>query len=130
MPRFAGDVVDRAFLFGVRVLKMVARFPGRPGFYRVLDQIAAAGASVASNLEEAQGAYSRADFALAANVARKEARECWVRIRMLSKCGVLPERQFREIVAEADAWVSILTRIVKTTRSGDKLATRDSQPAA
>jgi four helix bundle protein len=130
MPRFAGHVVDRAFEFGVRVLKMACQFPGKPGFYRVLDQITAAGTSVASNLEEAQGAYSRADFFHAVNIARKEARECWVRLRMLSKCGVMAENRFAKLIAEGDAIVAILTRIMKSGSRGaanSQLATRNSQ---
>jgi len=120
MPRFQGDVLDRAFEFGVRVLKMSAQFPAKPGFFRVLDQVPAAATSIAANLQEAQAACSRADFVHGVNIARKEARECWVRLRMLAKCGVLPEAKFAELIAEADALIAILTRIVRTVREGGR----------
>jgi len=133
MPRFPGDVVDRSFEFGVRVLKMVAEFPAKSGFYRVLDQIAASSTSIAANLEEAQGAYSRTDFIHAVNIARKEARETLVRLKMLAKCGIFAETRFQPMIQEADAIVAILTAIMKKTKAQNNnslLATRHSQLAS
>ncbi len=120
MPRFQGDVPDRAFELGVRVLKMSEQFPAKPGFFRVLDQVTATATSIAANLQEAQAACSRSDFVHGVNIARKEARECWVRMRMLAKCGVLPEAKFAELMAEADAPIATLTRIVRTVRKGGR----------
>lgn len=125
MPRFEGDVVDRAFSFGVRVLKMAAKFPARAGFYRVLDQITASATSIAANLQEAQAACSRKDFLHAVNIARKEARECWIRLRMLAEAEVMPKERFAALTSEAEALVAILTKITKTTK--EKLAAAGSR---
>jgi four helix bundle protein len=95
---------------------MAAQFPRRAGFVRVLDQISAAATSIAANLEEAQAAYSRADFIHAVNVARKEARECNIRLGMLAKAGLVPEPRFSWLINESGELIAILTTIVKRSR--------------
>ena len=69
------DIPERCFAFAVRTLKLVRALPRDVGGQVVARQLARSGTSVGANVEEAQAAHSKADFARRMNIARAEARE-------------------------------------------------------
>ena len=81
------DLRDRTFEFAVRILEIAAMIP--PSYGKIADQLSRSGSSVGANVEEGDGALSRADKRKAFVVARKEARETryWLRLtdRVLGK---------------------------------------------
>lgn len=112
------DIQRRSFEFAIRIVKLVRHLPSDIGARTVARQLARSGMSVGANVEEAQGAHSRADFARRMNIARAEAREALYWLRPASESEMLPRERLEQIIKEANEVVSILTTIVKTTRKG------------
>jgi four helix bundle protein len=110
------DIPERCFAFAVRILKLVRALPRDVGGQVVARQLARSGTSVGANVEEAQAAQSKADFARRMNIARAEARENLYWLRLLAESGMLPRARLESLLSEADALVRILTSIVKTSR--------------
>jgi len=79
-------------------------------------QLARSGTSVGANVEEAQGAHSRRDFARRMNIARTEARESLYWLRLVADCEILPRKRLEALLTEADEIVRVLVSIVKKTR--------------
>ena len=110
------DIQKRTFALAVRIVRLVRQLPRDVGAQTIARQLSRSGMSVGANVEEAQGAHSRADFARRMNIARAEAREALYWLRLLAESEMLPPKRLQAIVKEANEVVSILTSIVKTTR--------------
>jgi four helix bundle protein len=107
------DIQDRTFQFAVRVINLVRSMPNDIAGQVLGRQLARSGTSVGSNVEEAQAAESRRDFAHKLGIARKEARESRYWLRLIAASELLPAARMREISRESEAIVRILTAIVK-----------------
>lgn len=72
----------RTFDFAVRVIKFLRKVDCSKENDVIRYQLAKAGTSVGSNYEEAQGAYSKADFAYKIGICFRESKESnyWLRI--------------------------------------------------
>jgi len=75
------DLRDRTFEFPARILDIAAELPTN-SYGKIPDQLARSGSSIGANVEEADGAVSRADKRRGFVIARKEARETryWLRL--------------------------------------------------
>jgi four helix bundle protein len=108
------DIEDRTFRFACDVVDVCDAVAHRGFSARIVArQLVGSGTSIGSNLEEADGAQSRADFVSKCNIALKEAREShdWLRILRRSK-KIDDER----LLTECDEIIAILTTIVRKTR--------------
>jgi len=110
------DIQRRSFFLAARVVKLVRQLPNDLAGRTIARQLARSGMGVGANVEEAQGAHSRADFARRMNIARAEARETLYWLRLVAECGMLPRDRLDDLVREANEIVSILAAIVKTSR--------------
>jgi four helix bundle protein len=112
----SAGIQERAFTLALRVLHVV-RALGRDTCARgVARQIARSGTSVGANVEEAQGARSRVDFARCMNIARAEAIETRYWLRLLAESGMLKKTRLTPLIQECDELVRILSTIVKKAR--------------
>ncbi len=68
-------------------------------------------------LEEARAAKSRRDFISQCSIGLKNIREAHGRLRIHETCKIGPLEEATALRTEADALVSIVTRIVGNTRS-------------
>jgi four helix bundle protein len=112
------DIQQRTFAFGVRVVKLVGRFPRSVAGIEIGRQLVRAGTSVGSNMEEADAGVSRKDFVNHVRIARKEARESryWLRIVVPGELLVDPEVEL--LTKEADELVRILSGIINSATKG------------
>jgi len=86
------DLVERAELFAVRAIRLFQHLQeqsNRAGWI-IGKQFLRSATSVGANLEEGQGAESRADFTHKYRIARKEVREAHYWLRLLLRAEVLP----------------------------------------
>jgi len=76
------DIRERTFELALRTIRIVGELPRNGPGWRVADQLSRCGPSVGANVEEADGAVSKADKRKALIIARKEIRESryWLRI--------------------------------------------------
>ena len=110
------DVYERAFQFAFRISKMADALSNHRRIHRnSMNQLVDAATSIGSNLQEAKGAQSRADFHAKVRIALKEARESHYWLRLLSKRAVVPVWRLAPLLQEANEIVAILTTIAKKT---------------
>lgn len=111
------DIVERTFLFAVRIVQLSGFLDERSGVGRIMmSQILRAGTSVPSNVEEAQAAQSKADFVSKMSIALKEARETHMRLRLLATANVVPENKLQPLIQEADEVKRIIGAIIVSTK--------------
>ena len=111
------DLTERTFRFAGRIIRLCRSLDDLAGVYWVVSrQLAKSGTSVGANIEEAQGAQSRADFNAKMYIALKESRETLYWLRLLIESELVPADQLRELTEESDQLVRILTAITKKTR--------------
>ena len=115
------DICDRTFAFAVRVVKLCRYLDEQSSVSRTLSkQMIRSGTSIGANVEEAQGGQSRADFLSKIAIACKEARETLYWLKLLEAADVVHVDRLKEIKAEANELVGILTAIIKTTKENSK----------
>lgn len=107
------SIRDRTFRFAVRVLNLVRVLPRDHAGSVVGRQLARSGAAIGANIEEAQGAHSRRDFARRMNIARTEAREALYWLRLVSETELVAPARMAGLLREADEIVRILVATVK-----------------
>lgn len=112
----AVDIHDRSFALAVRILKLVRALPNDTGGRTVARQLARSGTGIGANVEEAQGAHSRKEFARRMGIARSEAREALYWIRLIAASNMVAPERTSEIRQEAEEIAKILAAIVKRTR--------------
>lgn len=111
------DIANRAFDFSVRVVKLCDFLHKKRGVASiVMSQILRAGTSVVANIEEAQGAQSKADFISKMSIALKEARETHVRLRILAAAEIVPNERLAPIIQEAEEISLILGAIIVSSK--------------
>jgi four helix bundle protein len=144
MKTVLGDkkIDERTFEFALKIVQAYKFLVGRKE-YVLSKQLLRAGTSIGANVQEAQAAQSRKDFASKMSIASKEARETlyWLRllaksgffrdyaslddmytevnwIRFLQKSGYLNEYSKLELLdSEICSIIKIITSIVKTTQN-------------
>ena len=113
------DIVERTFVFAVRIIQLCGKMDERPGVGRtMMSQILRAGTSVPANVEEAQAAQSKADFNSKMSIALKEARETHLRLRLLATANIFPEKQVQPLIDEADEIRRVIGAIIVSSKRG------------
>jgi four helix bundle protein len=112
------DIQARAFAFACEIVVLHDDLARRGGSARVLGvQLLRSGTSVGANLEEADGAQSKADFISKCGIALKEGRESHYWLRLMRATGKLNDSELADrLLAECNSIVAILTSIVRKAR--------------
>jgi four helix bundle protein len=116
--RTGQEIRDRTFEFACGIVEFCKALYDAGGVGRIMaPQLLGSGTSVAAMLEEGKAAESRRDFVSKISIALKEAREAHLRLRVHERCQVGPQDQAVALRGEANQLVSILTAILRNTRS-------------
>ncbi len=110
------DIQRRTFAFAVRTLKVVDKLPKTISGQVVGRQLARSGTSIGANVEEAQGAQSKAEFARRMSIARSESHEAGYWLRLTIATELLPEQQLGSLLQESQEITRVLVAIVKKAR--------------
>ena len=110
------DLGERIYQFVIRIVKLVNELPNTIAGNRIGGQLLDAGTSVGANYEEAQAAFSKADFTYKMSIARKEAYETNYWLRVIRDTELLPKKRMFSIIQESGEIKKILTRSVKTAQ--------------
>ncbi len=113
------DIQQRVFDFALRVLRVVRALPDDVAGRTIARQVARSGTSVGANVEEAQGAQSRREFARRITIARSEAIETRYWLRLIAESQMLPANRLAELTRECDELVKVLSTIARNTRNAD-----------
>jgi len=74
------------------------------------------GTSIGANVKEAEHAQSKADFLSKMNIALKEANETSYWLKLLKDTDYLSEGNFKKLNDSCEELISILVKIVVTTK--------------
>jgi len=113
------DIKERAFEFGVRIVRLVNTLPRTIAGVKVGNQLVKSGTSIGANVEEADGAESKRDFIHKMSIARKEARETRYWLRIVRATDLSKDTQeVSYLLQESDELVRILSAIIRNTQKG------------
>jgi len=110
------DIRERSFKFGCEVARFALKLAPVPGIRCIVDQLLKAGTAVGANLEEAKAGSSKREFVRCVDIALREGRESLYWLRICAALQLGPADTLRELQAEADQIVRILTVIAINTK--------------
>jgi four helix bundle protein len=115
------NIRQRLLVFGCDIIRVTQFLHTRGPIARALSfQILAAGTSIGANVQEADGASSRADFVAKLRIALKEAKETRFRLALCREAELLDGR-FEPLLKESEELVRILGAIVHKTLRNDNV---------
>jgi len=107
------DIRERAFEFAVRVFKMTKYLPRNSINNVLIIQLIRSVTSIGANIEEAQGAHTKSEFAHSMNIAKKEARETLYWLKLIIEVNTNFSKRLEGLLKENEEIIKILTTIVK-----------------
>ena len=111
------DLLERTFVYGVRVIKFLRTLPDDGELGPVKYQLIKSATSVGANYEEAQGASSSRDFLHKLRIVLKESRESnyWLKLVQSQEIDSL---KHQELLRESQELLFIISAIIN--KSGNK----------
>ena len=107
---------EKLLKFGVRVIKLVNKFPKTPAGFAIASQLIRAATSIGANFLEAQDASSRRDFTQKLSIALREAKETLYWLRIVKMTELIPEDLLEKEIEEINEIVAILVSSVKSSK--------------
>ena len=108
-------IVNKSFAFAIRIVNLYRCLIKKNEFV-LSKQVLRCGTSIGANVREAVQAQSRADFLSKISIALKESNETLYWLELLDATDFIAKRSYDSIHRDCDELISILTKIVKTTR--------------
>ncbi len=107
-------ILEKTFNFSLGIISLYQTMISQRE-YVISRQILKSGTSIGENVHEANDAQSKKDFISKMNIALKEARETKYWMMLLERSGIV-EVQLFDLFAEIEEIISILIRIIKTSK--------------
>ena len=122
MPVESNNVLDKAFDFAVRVVRLYQYLVKEHKEFVLSKQLVRCGTSIGANINEAQAGQSKADFIAKMSIASKESREAKYWLELLCITGYLDNTQphVASLLNQSEELIKILTSIVKTAQRNTK----------
>ncbi|MEW6409432.1 MAG: four helix bundle protein [Nitrospirota bacterium] len=106
---------QRFYEFALLIIKFVRNLPKEMVAYEIGKQLLRSGTSIATNYEEATGAFSKDDFIYKISVAFKEAKETNLWLRLLKDSGIFT-KDIDALIQESEEIRNILGKSVTTAK--------------
>lgn len=110
------DLDGRVYNFVLRAIKLVRSLPKETVGREMGRQLLRAVTSIAANIEEARGGFSKSDFTFKMNTAFKEARESNLWLRLIHDSGLVNSVRMADIIRESEEIRNILGASVRTAK--------------
>lgn len=107
----------KAYGFAVKVVKVYQQLTGDKKEFNLSKQLVRSATSIGANIAEANGGFSKADFAAKMSIAYKECLETKYWLSLLKDTSYLSEDVHRELYEAADELAKILYTVVKSSRN-------------
>ncbi|MEO8233148.1 MAG: four helix bundle protein [Ignavibacteriota bacterium] len=108
-------VLNKSFDFALKIIELY-KFLKNKNEFVISKQLLRSGTSIGANIEEANAAQTKKDFATKMSIASKEARETRYWLRLLNK-SKLVDYDYNSYLNNIDELIRIITAIVKTAQS-------------
>lgn len=111
------DFANRAYKFGINVIKIIEKFDSRNMTCRILgDQLLRSATSIGANIIEARGASSKKDYTNFFSYALKSANETKYWINMLKDSEKINPEEANKLIQEVSELANILAKSIMTMR--------------
>ena len=110
-------IVSKSFQFAIRIVKLSQHLVQEKKEFTLSKQILKSGSSIGSNIEEAEGGFSKKDFVAKMSIAYKEARETKYWLKLLKETGYLDDHHYNSLVLDCEEILRLLFNIIKTSRN-------------
>lgn len=112
------NIQIKSFVFAVRIVKLYQFLSKEHKEHVLSKQLLRSGTSIGANVNEAQAAQTKADFAAKMSIASKEARETKYWLDLLCETGYInqSEQHVQTLLDQNEELIRILTSIVKTAQ--------------
>lgn len=111
------SIIDvKSYDFAIKIVRAYQRITQTHKEFVLSKQLLRSGTSIGANVKEAEHAQSKADFLNKMNVALKEANETAYWLNILKDTEYLSTETFISLKQPCDELISILVRIVDTTK--------------
>ena len=107
---------DKAYEFALDIVKFCRRNNSDRTMYSLIQQILRSGTSVGANIEEAQQAQSKKDFASKFSIAVKEAYETRYWLRIFRDTKLIDENELNPLLIKIDEIIRLLVASIKTIK--------------
>ncbi len=111
-PSKPNVVCEKSYTFALQVIAL-AGLVRKQGEYDIASQLIRSGTNIGANIEEAQAAVSRADFAAKLGIASKEARETYYWLRLIRDAKLIASEKTAPCIRDVSELLRLLTAIVK-----------------
>ncbi|MCF6148333.1 MAG: four helix bundle protein [Candidatus Kuenenia sp.] len=113
-------IVNKSYAFAVKLVKFCFELQDKKKEFVLSRQLLKSGTSIGANVEEAQGAISKAEFIAKVQIALKEAKETKYWLRLIKDADLFHNDQLEQLLAECNEIIVILTSILKTSKENKK----------
>lgn len=110
------DVWQRAITWASDIIDVVEKLKTDRKHYRLIEQLEAASASVAMNIAEGKGRYSRKEFAQFLYVARGSLYEAVTLLEILLRQGWIESATFQKIKTDATEIAKMLNGLINSIK--------------
>jgi len=110
-------IVTKSYAFAVRVVKFCFDMQTKNREFVLSKQLLKSGTSIGANVEEAQGAISKAEFIAKIQIALKEAKESKYWIRLIIDTSIFDSAEKEQLLADCTELIILLTSILKTAKA-------------
>ena len=110
-------VMDKSYIFALRVVKLYKHLVSEKKEYVLSKQVLRSGTSIGALIKESEHAQSKADFINKMSIALKEANETEYWLQLLKDSGYISEQSFNSIHNDSVELIKILVSIVKSSKT-------------
>ncbi|MDR3261059.1 MAG: four helix bundle protein [Tannerella sp.] len=116
-----GNVVkEKSYAFALRMIKVYKYLNREKREFVLSKQALRSGTSIGALVREAEHAQSKADFINKMSIALKEANETAYWLMLMKDSDFIDEKSFSSIYNDCDELISLLVRIVKTSKDSNE----------
>jgi four helix bundle protein len=108
---------DKSLEFAIQVVNTCRKIQSREKEYILTKQLIRSGTAIGALYREAQHAESKLDFIHKLAIAQKECNESIYWLELMAKTEILDGYLYSSFEKSADELMSLITRIIKTTKS-------------
>jgi len=111
------QVYQRALDFAVNVITVIDGIDAPRKHFKLIEQIEASSTSVASNISEGKGRYSKKEFKQYLYIARGSLYETVTRLQIFRRLNWLNEKSFKSLYFEAEEINKMLAGLINSIKA-------------
>ena len=112
-------IVDKSYSFAVGITKFCFEIQEHGREHVLSRQLLKSGTSIGANVEESQGAISKAEFIAKIQISYKEAKETRYWLRLIKDAEVFQNEHSEQLLKDCNELIVILSSILKSSKEGE-----------